>query len=68
MFSSAGVGRSGTFVVLDRLLQQIRDHDTVDIFGTTAELRQERVWMVQTEVGILGREGGWLALELVLGN
>ncbi|KAL4233316.1 hypothetical protein ACF0H5_007998 [Mactra antiquata] len=46
---SAGVGRSGTFVVLDRLLQHIKIQETVDIFSTVAELRKERVWMVQTE-------------------
>lgn len=46
---SAGVGRSGTFVVLDTLLQRIKTHDTVDIFSMVAELRKERVWMVQTE-------------------
>ena len=49
---SAGVGRSGTFVVLDTLLQRIKTHDTVDIFNAVAELRKDRVWMVQTEVRI----------------
>ncbi|WAR07822.1 PTP10-like protein [Mya arenaria] len=46
---SAGVGRSGTFVVLDRMLQRIKDHDSVDIFNAVLELRKQRVWMVQTE-------------------
>ncbi|KAK3098725.1 hypothetical protein FSP39_022407 [Pinctada imbricata] len=46
---SAGVGRSGTFIVLDRLLQHIKDHDTVDVFAVVHELRKERMWMVQTE-------------------
>ncbi|OQV19396.1 Tyrosine-protein phosphatase 10D [Hypsibius exemplaris] len=46
---SAGVGRSGTFIALDRLLQQIRIADSVDIFGMVCEMRRERVWMVQTE-------------------
>ncbi|XP_060557126.1 tyrosine-protein phosphatase 10D-like isoform X3 [Ruditapes philippinarum] len=46
---SAGVGRSGTFVVLDRLLQHIKTNDSLDIYNTVAELRKERVWMVQTE-------------------
>ncbi|XP_055337539.1 tyrosine-protein phosphatase 10D-like isoform X2 [Paramacrobiotus metropolitanus] len=46
---SAGVGRSGTFIALDRLLQQIRTQDVVDIFGMVVEMRKERVWMVQTE-------------------
>ncbi|XP_026462528.1 tyrosine-protein phosphatase 10D-like [Ctenocephalides felis] len=46
---SAGVGRSGTFIALDRILQQIRVNDYVDIFGIVWQMRKERVWMVQTE-------------------
>lgn len=46
---SAGVGRSGTFMALDRILQQITYSDVVDIFGIVFEMRKERVWMVQTE-------------------
>ena len=37
-------------MVLDTLLQRIKIHDTVDIFGIVSELRKDRVWMVQTEV------------------
>ncbi|CAH0561415.1 unnamed protein product [Brassicogethes aeneus] len=46
---SAGVGRSGTFICLDRILQQINLSDYVDIFGIVYAMRKERVWMVQTE-------------------
>ncbi|KAL1506354.1 hypothetical protein ABEB36_005735 [Hypothenemus hampei] len=46
---SAGVGRSGTFICLDRILQQIQTSDYVDIFGIVFVMRKERVWMVQTE-------------------
>ncbi|CAG0922856.1 unnamed protein product [Notodromas monacha] len=46
---SAGVGRSGTFIALDRLLFHIKKEDYVDIFGMVYEMRKERVWMVQTE-------------------
>ncbi|CAL4061233.1 unnamed protein product, partial [Meganyctiphanes norvegica] len=46
---SAGVGRSGTFIALDRILQSIMKCDYVDIFGIVYEMRRERVWMVQTE-------------------
>ncbi|XP_044018714.1 tyrosine-protein phosphatase 10D isoform X2 [Aphidius gifuensis] len=46
---SAGVGRSGTFITLDRILQQIQVSDYVDIFGIVWVMRKERVWMVQTE-------------------
>ena len=61
---SAGVGRSGTFVVLDTLLQRIKTHDTVDIFNAVTELRKDRVWMVQTEVIILTTESIWAAMYM----
>lgn len=46
---SAGVGRSGTFIALDRILQYIRTHDTVDIYSIVCEMRRERCHMVQNE-------------------
>ncbi|XP_047492144.1 tyrosine-protein phosphatase 10D-like isoform X1 [Penaeus chinensis] len=46
---SAGVGRSGTFIALDRILFSLRTSDYVDIFGIVYEMRRERVSMVQTE-------------------
>ena len=47
---SAGVGRTGTFIALDRLLQHIRDHEFVDILGLVSDMRSYRMSMVQTEV------------------
>ncbi|KAB5571712.1 hypothetical protein PHYPO_G00228180 [Pangasianodon hypophthalmus] len=46
---SAGVGRTGTFIVLDRVLQQLNTKDTVDIYGAVFDLRLHRSHMVQTE-------------------
>ncbi|XP_012575988.1 PREDICTED: receptor-type tyrosine-protein phosphatase beta isoform X2 [Condylura cristata] len=46
---SAGVGRTGTFMALDRILQQLDSKDTVDIYGAVHDLRLHRVHMVQTE-------------------
>ncbi|XP_048404947.1 receptor-type tyrosine-protein phosphatase beta isoform X2 [Stegostoma tigrinum] len=46
---SAGVGRTGTFIALDRILQQLENKDSVDIYGTVYDLRLHRVHMVQTE-------------------
>lgn len=37
---SAGVGRSGTFITLDRLLQQIKVCDYVDIFNIVYTMRK----------------------------
>jgi len=47
---SAGVGRTGTFIALDRLLQTIDEHDAVDIYNIVHEMRMNRSFMVQTEV------------------
>ncbi|XP_075065625.1 receptor-type tyrosine-protein phosphatase beta isoform X2 [Mixophyes fleayi] len=46
---SAGVGRTGTFIALDRILQQVDTKDSVDIYGAVHDLRLHRVHMVQTE-------------------
>ncbi|XP_023681514.2 receptor-type tyrosine-protein phosphatase beta isoform X1 [Paramormyrops kingsleyae] len=46
---SAGVGRTGTFIALDRALQQLDAKDTVDIYGAVFDLRLHRSHMVQTE-------------------
>lgn len=50
---SAGVGRTGTFIVLDRALQQLDSRGTVDIYGCVFDLRLHRSHMVQTEVSLL---------------
>lgn len=46
---SAGVGRTGTFIVLDRVLQQLDTKDMADIYGVVFDLRLHRSHMVQTE-------------------
>lgn len=50
---SAGVGRTGCFIVLDRCLQQLRDNPKlnmyIDIYGMVWEMRQSRCLLVQTE-------------------
>lgn len=48
--NSAGVGRTGCFIALDTLQQEIRDHDWMDIYGLACEMRQHRNHMIQTEV------------------
>lgn len=47
---SAGVGRTGTFIALDRLMQHIQEHEYVDILGMVSDMRSHRLSMVQTEV------------------
>ncbi|XP_009997936.1 PREDICTED: receptor-type tyrosine-protein phosphatase V-like [Chaetura pelagica] len=45
---SAGVGRTGTFIALDRLLQQMKQEKVVDTFGVVYTLRMNRYLMIQT--------------------
>ena len=46
---SAGVGRTGAFIVIDSMLERIRHEKTVDIYGHVTCLRAQRNYMVQTE-------------------
>lgn len=50
MICSAGVGRTGTLIALDVLLQTIDDNKEIDVFGCVSNLRKQRMKMVQTEV------------------
>ena len=48
---SAGVGRTGTFIVIDSMLQRIlHGEESVDIYAHVTLLRNQRSFMVQTEV------------------
>lgn len=72
---SAGVGRTGTFIAIDRLIFQIERDSMVDVYGTIHDLRMHRPLMVQTEVtvllftmfgGLLYNSSLWLKVEVML--
>ncbi|GAB1604726.1 receptor-type tyrosine-protein phosphatase C-like [Argonauta hians] len=49
---SAGVGRTGTLIAIDYMLQYVRDHnidDDIDIFSFVYQMRENRSQMVQNQ-------------------
>ena len=47
---SAGVGRTGTFILLDSMLERMKAADTVNVYEFLHNMRTKRVLMVQTQV------------------
>ncbi|KAI1290100.1 Tyrosine-protein phosphatase Lar [Halotydeus destructor] len=46
---SAGVGRTGCFIVIDSMLERLKYDDSLDIYGHVTSLRAQRNYTVQTE-------------------
>ncbi|CAH8542393.1 unnamed protein product [Schistosoma turkestanicum] len=46
---SSGAGRTGLFITMCNVLERLRQESVVDMYQTVKLLRQQRVWMVQTE-------------------
>ncbi|OBS66816.1 hypothetical protein A6R68_04658 [Neotoma lepida] len=51
--SVAGVGRTGTFVVIDAMLDMMHSERKVDVYGFVSRIRAQRCQMVQTDVSDL---------------
>ena len=47
--ASAGVGRTGCFIVIEAMLERIKYEKTVDVYGHVTCMRAARNYMVQTE-------------------
>ncbi|XP_065680365.1 receptor-type tyrosine-protein phosphatase delta isoform X3 [Hydra vulgaris] len=46
---SAGVGRTGTFICIDEMLELLKRQNKVDIFNYVNFMRSRRIFMIQTE-------------------
>ncbi|XP_030207663.1 receptor-type tyrosine-protein phosphatase S isoform X14 [Gadus morhua] len=46
---SAGVGRTGCFIVIDAMAERIKQEKALDIYGHVTLMRSQRNYMVQTE-------------------
>ena len=49
---SAGVGRTGTFILLDTVMQQMKNEGTLSIYNVLKNVRGQRMKMVQTKVAM----------------
>ena len=47
---SAGVGRTGSFIAIDYLLDEAQAEKVVDLYGLTQRMRKNRISMIQTAV------------------
>ena len=47
---SAGVGRTGTFIAIDILMQRMAEHHNINVQELILQMRAQRVSMVQTVV------------------
>ena len=53
LYYSAGVGRTGTFIALDVMMERIPQTHDVNVLECVLNMRTKRTYMVQTKVNML---------------
>lgn len=51
-FYRAGVGRTGTYIAIDAMIEKIKQEGKIDVYQFVGQMRRERHLMVQTVVWI----------------
>ena len=51
MHCGAGVGRTGTYITLDSMLERMKQASNLNVYEFVRNMRAKRVLMVQTQVG-----------------
>uniref|UniRef100_A0AAY5F108 protein-tyrosine-phosphatase n=1 Tax=Electrophorus electricus TaxID=8005 RepID=A0AAY5F108_ELEEL len=47
---SAGVGRTGTFIVIDAMIDMMHTEQKIDVFGFVSRIRDQRSQLIQTDM------------------
>ena len=50
---SAGVGRTGTFITIDAMIQRLKERNDLNIYEFVTDMRSKRTFMVQNQVSII---------------
>ena len=50
---SAGVGRTGTYIAYDNLVEELQTTDKVDVKKAVLKMRENRKDMIQNTVGVI---------------
>ena len=56
---SAGVGRTGTFIAVDAMMQRLKERDDLDICTFVTQMRTKRTFMVQNLVRSYRLTANW---------
>ena len=61
---SAGVGRTGTFIAIDAMMQRMKERDEISIYEYLHEMRNCRMYLVMNVVCWWGAE--WMCAGLYI--
>ena len=50
LFFSAGVGRTGTFIAVDAMMQRLKEKDDLNVYNFVTQMRTKQAFMVQNLV------------------